>query len=274
MPELPEVETMRRQCAPRLRGRRLGRVTVAKGSARQLVGGCAKWTSLRGRHLTGLDRHGKWLLLRLRGGTTIAVHPRMSGRLLVCAASELAAASAHPRVVMRLDNERAVVLNDPRRFGRVMQLPPGTPLPPRTGPDALHMTAEALRGALAGTSRPLKVALLDQGLIAGIGNIYADEALWRSRLHPMRRANSLTTAEATALRNAIRHVLLGAIARRGTSFDAGYVGGRNQEHLAVYGRTGLPCRRCGSRLSNLKVAGRTTVICAACQRTPKRSHGH
>ncbi len=264
---------MRRQCAPRLKGRRLDRVTVAKGSAAQLVGGCAKWTALRDQRLTRLDRHGKWLLLRLHGGTTIAVHPRMSGRLVVCAANELATASAHPRVVMRLDADRLAVLNDPRRFGRVIQLPRGTNTPPRTGPDALCVSRSALWEALGATSRSLKAALLDQALVAGIGNIYADEALWLSRLHPGRRADSLSSAEVTELRTALRRVLLGGIARGGTSFDSGYVGGRNQRHLAVYGRSGLPCRRCGTMLSESKVAGRTTVVCGACQKGPRGRGG-
>ena len=262
---------MRRACAPKLVGRVLGRVTVAPGSSRQLVGDCRKWSTLRGQRIRALERHGKWLLIRLHGGVTVAIHPRMSGRLLVCAPTEVARLAPHPRVVMRLDNGRLAVLNDARRFGRVMQLPVGTSRPQRTGPDALKISRASFAAVLASTSRRIKAALLDQMLLAGVGNIYADESLWKARVHPSRRADSLTRAEADNLHHAMHRVLRAAIVRSGTSFDAGYEGGSHQRHLTVYGRAGKPCKRCRNPLKSSKIAGRTTVLCVRCQRARRAS---
>ncbi|MSQ89888.1 MAG: hypothetical protein EXS01_00630, partial [Phycisphaerales bacterium] len=228
MPELPEVETMRRECERKLVGRMLGRITVAPGSARQLVGECREWSSLRGQRVRALERHGKWLLMRLHSGVTVAIHPRMSGRLLVCNPTELARLAPHARVVMRLDNGRLAVLNDARRFGRVLQLPVGTNQPQRTGPDAMKISRASFAAALTSTSRSVKAALLDQVLLAGVGNIYADEMLWMAQVHPGGRADALTHAQSGELHKAMGRVLRGAIVRSGTSFDAGYEGGRNQ----------------------------------------------
>ena len=264
---------MRRECERKLVGRMLGRITVAPGSARQLVGECREWSSLRGQRVRALERHGKWLLMRLHSGVTVAIHPRMSGRLLVCNPTELARLAPHARVVMRLDNGRLAVLNDARRFGRVLQLPVGTNQPQRTGPDAMKISRASFAAALTSTSRSVKAALLDQALLAGVGNIYADEMLWMAQVHPGGRANALTNAQAGELHKAMGRVLRGAIVRSGTSFDAGYEGGRNQHHLNAYGRAGKPCKRCGSPLAILKIASRTTVMCAKCQRDPVQQRG-
>lgn len=265
MPELPEVETIRRGL--------LGLVgkTFARYEAlwpRQAVPDATSvQAALEGRALTALTRRGKHLLFLLEGGAAIGLHLRMSGRL-ECVAPGEAARETHVRGIFTFTDGTRLLFADARKFGRVTLLPDLAAFSLALGPEPLDdaFTPAVLRAALARTSRPLKAALLDQTLVAGIGNIYADEALFRARLHPRRAAGSLTSLEAGRLVKAIRAALEDGIAHNGTSFDWIYPGGHMQDHLAVYGRTGEPCPRCGTRLERIIVAQRGTHFCPRCQK--------
>lgn len=271
MPELPEVETLAQEMRALLIGRCILRVevrwprTVAAPDpetfARRLTGRCIR----------EIGRRGKWLLLGLDGEEWLLVHLRMSGRLTVedVEASE----DAHIRVVFHLEDGRRLHFSDPRKFGRMVLTACPEDWLGDLGPEPLDpgLTPERLAGMLRGRRVRLKPLLADQRFLAGLGNIYADEVLWRARLHPLRRADTLTTEEVTRLHGAIREVLEEAVARRGTTLaDRRYVlpDGRPGEfaaHLGVYGREGAPCPRCGTSIVRIRIGGRSAHFCPQCQ---------
>jgi formamidopyrimidine-DNA glycosylase len=270
MPELPEVETTRRAIRPVLIGKRFTDVEILRPNM-------VKDASLLRRELTGssvteVDRVGKYLLVRLAHGWTMTLHLKMSGRLGLRRGAEVAL--TYERLRFRLDDGSLLIFNDPRTLGRVSMHPTAHVMREASlasmGPDALTVTQAAFEDRLARRRGPIKRILLDQSCVAGIGNIYADEACFLAGIDPNRDAASLTPAEKRALRDAVVATLEKGIANMGTTFSdfADLFGkpGQNQNSLAVYGRKGLPCIACAAPLRHGTISQRTTVWCGACQR--------
>jgi formamidopyrimidine-DNA glycosylase len=273
MPELPEVETMVRTLRPHLVGRTFGAARILRESAVGWPAPAAFAAGLSGRTVDAIHRRGKYILIDLMGGGRLVVHLRMTGQLAFRPLR--ARPAAHTRIVIPLDGGEALHFVDQRTFGRLYLLPDADPGPiaglAALGPEPLDpaFTPEGLAAALARTARPIKTALLDQTLVAGIGNIYADEALFLAGIHPLTPARDLDRERTAALHDAIRQALSQGIANRGTTFahfrNAEGESGGNQGHLAVYGREGEPCPRCGGRLLRLVLSGRSAHFCAHCQ---------
>lgn len=275
MPELPEVETVRRIVAPAIAGRVI-REVVLRDFADVLEGppGIDPADALVGAAIEGVERRGKYLLFRLESGMWIIVHLRMTGRLLLRATGEPPIRFEH--IAITLDNGVDLRFGDQRKFGRVrVALPEDVEaLSKRLGPEPLDslLTGKRLHAALRRRPGKIKAVLLDQRLIAGLGNIYVDEALHRARIHPEQVARTLTEGDARRLLAAIRHVLRLGLANKGTtfsSFENPYgESGSNAAALRVYGkgRAGEPCPRCGTPLRRLTVGGRGTSYCPHCQR--------
>jgi formamidopyrimidine-DNA glycosylase len=272
---LPEVETIARDLRPRLTGRR-----IAAASASRLLR-CVPATAkaedfpecLIGRKVTGVNRRGKYLLIALDDGRELMVHLGMTGRLVLEPAGKPAA--KHTHLELRFAGLDALLrFNDARRFGRVSlgrraELEACCGLG-KLGIEPLESSAQAIAAALRLRPKRLKGLLLEGTAVAGAGNIYADEALFRARLHPERVASGLSAAEALRLARHLKRVLAEAIRLRGSSVDD-YVDGSGapgsfQERHRVYGRAGRPCRNCGAKIVRLQVAGRSTHICPRCQR--------
>jgi formamidopyrimidine-DNA glycosylase len=278
MPELPEVETIRRQLEPRLAGRRIARAEILDAlwcapAAREEVEAV-----LEGRRVESLERRGKWLIACLDRGRFLIMHLRMTGNLLWWPA----AAGAPPpylRVRVLLDDGDSVVFTDPRRFGtgRVLDGRDALELhlADRVGPEPLDdsFTPEVLRRQAAGRRAPVKAFLLDQRRVAGVGNIYADEALFRARIHPLKPAGRLRRAEIERLHAGIVETLEAGIRTFGASIDryrdANGERGSMQERFLVHRRAGEPCVRCGASIVKLRAAGRGTYACPRCQRPPR-----
>ncbi len=271
MPELPEVETVVRELRPLLQGHTLGRVQRSAFALRRPW--LDAWDDqLDGRCVVSLRRRGKWIILDLDNGGRLLVHLGMTGRLTVQA--DDVPQEPHTHLVFPLDNGRDLRFNDIRRFGSATYYPDETALQAfltagKLGPEPFDLVPEVWWRDLHGTARCLKAVLLDQSVVAGIGHIYADEALFEARLRPTRKGRGLTHARAETLRQAIVTVLKRAIDRRGSSIR-NYVGGSGlrggyQEEFRVYGRTGEPCRECGRPLCQIRLAGRSTHYCPHCQ---------
>lgn len=263
MPELPEVETIVRTCRPRLEGRRI--VAFRSLWPKNVAPGArAVSRVLAGQTITRLTRRGKHIVFELADGWLL-VHLRMSGRLEWDGDRERP--PTHVRAVWELDDGRRLLLCDARKFGRIIYTRDLAATTAGLGPEPLarDFTAARLERRLRARRRQLKPLLLDQSVIAGLGNIYADEALFHAGLHPLCRADELTAAEIGRLHTAIRRVLRQAIAAHGTTIDWIYPGGWMQKRLRVYGRTGQPCRRCGAPIVALRVAQRGTHLCPRCQ---------
>jgi formamidopyrimidine-DNA glycosylase len=274
MPELPEVETISRDLiAAGVVGRVVscGRVywdrSVAEPSAAEF---CRR---IEKRRVAGVRRRGKFLVLDLADGEALLVHLRMSGRLHLVPASQ--ARQSHEHVVIGFEDGSELRLHDTRKFGRVYLVHDAEAALARLGPEPLapEFTASRLGSMLERRNRRIKPLLLDQGFVAGIGNIYADEALWEARIHPMRPAGSITGTEARALHRAIQLVLKRGLRNLGTSLGTGKANfysvgrrrGRNSDQLKVFRRTGLPCPRCGAAIARIIVAQRSTHLCPKCQ---------
>jgi formamidopyrimidine-DNA glycosylase len=282
VPELPEVETIRRQLDASLPGRSV--TAVESRWSKSLTGRGVEPDAVVGRPVTRAWRRGKVLGVDLAGGLTVLVHLRMTGQLLLESAPGDGGSvldTSATRVVLDLDDGSRLVFNDHRKFGRVVVLPtvdvPGDPLLARMGPEPLDASFDP--GALAAGLRGhpglrVKSALLDQGVVAGIGNIYADEALWHAGLHPERRSGTLRAPAVRALHAGIVAVLTEGVLRGGSTLRD-YVDSRGErggylEVAAVYGRTGQPCLRCGTPIVKSTVAGRGTHVCPSCQIAPRR----
>jgi formamidopyrimidine-DNA glycosylase len=274
MPELPEVETIRAQLAPRLEGRRLEHVEIVDPRLTRPDPPEAVAAALEGERISRVSRRGKYLVFGFESGRHLLVHLRMTGNVEHPAQGGLAA-DPYRRAVVRLDDGSDVAYRDVRRFGTWDLLEPGELdgyfAVRRLGGEPLErsFTVRALSEALSGRRAPIKAALLDQRAAAGIGNIYADEALWRARIHPLRPAGSLVTDEIARLRKAIRAALETGIARQGATLrdykDPEGRRGRMQEGLRVYGRSGEPCTRCGTPIEKTRAGGRGTWFCPRCQ---------
>jgi formamidopyrimidine-DNA glycosylase len=274
MPELPEVETVRRRLEPALVGRSFERVEILDSRLTRPFEPLEVGAELEGERVAAVDRRGKYLIVRFESGRALLIHLRMTGNLLH-GGNGNHESDPHRRAVVRLDDGSDVVYRDVRRFGTWLLLEPGELdgyLAERLGrePLAAAFTTRRLAEALHGRRAPVKAAILDQRRLAGVGNIYADEALWRARIHPQRLAGELDEHELRALHRGIRAALKAGIARQGATLrdyrtpDGGT--GAMQHEFKVYGREGEPCDRCGTPIEKIRAAGRGTWYCPACQR--------
>jgi formamidopyrimidine-DNA glycosylase len=278
MPELPEVETVRRAIAPALEGGVVTGATILDERLTRPFDPAAVATELVGERISQVDRRGKYLIVRFETGRVLLVHLRMTGSFRVAARGSLAD-DPHRRAVLSMDNGSDVAYRDVRRFGTWELLEPGELEPYlslRLGPEPLdhRLTARRLGERLAGRHAPIKSALLDQRRLAGMGNIYVDEALWHARLHPLLPAGSLDHEELIRLHRGIRRALRVGVARQGASLrdyarPDGSQGGM-QEEFRAYGRGGEACDRCGTPLERIVVGGRGTTFCPRCQPPPDR----
>ena len=273
MPELPEVESVRRQLEPALVGRRFERVRIDDPRLVRPYEPAEVAAELEGERVAVVERRGKYLVVRFESGRVLLIHLRMTGSLLHAPGGSLQD-DPHRRAVVNLDDGSDVAYRDVRRFGTWLLLEPGEAEPylgERVGDEPLDtlFTAARLGERLAGRRTTLKAALLDQRTVAGIGNIYADEALWRARLSPLRPAAGLDRAELRRLHRAIRAALEHGLARQGSTLRDYRLpdgsDGSMQDEFRVYGRRDEPCDRCGTLISRTQVAGRTTWFCATCQ---------
>ena len=274
MPELPEVETVRRRLEPVLVGRTFEYVDIHDARLVRPHEPAEVAAELFGERVAAVERRGKYLIVRFESGRALLIHLRMTGGLNHDAAHGRRGSlqdDPHRRAVVRLENGSDVAYRDVRRFGTWLLLEPGELEPYlalRVGPEPLGpgFTTAYLHGRLAGRAAPLKAAVLDQRTVAGLGNIYADEALWRARLDPRRPAGGLSTDEVAELRRGIRAALRRGIAKQGADLGDGvYASGSMQDEFNVYGRGGEPCRRCGTIIAKTRLAGRGTSFCPTCQ---------
>jgi formamidopyrimidine-DNA glycosylase len=272
MPELPEVETVRARLEPVLTGRRFERVEIHDPRLVRPYEPAEVAAELQGERVAAVERRGKYLIFRFESGRVLLIHLRMTGSLRHTSGD--LAEDPHRRAVVRLDNGSDVAYRDVRRFGTWLLLEPGELEPylgTRVGEEPLDalFTAARLGERLARRRAPIKSALLDQRTLAGMGNIYVDEALWRAKVHPLRAAESLDRNELRRLHKAVRAALEAGIARQGSTLrdyalpDGG--SGSMQHEFKVYGREGEPCDRCGTPISKTRVAGRGTWFCSSCQ---------
>jgi formamidopyrimidine-DNA glycosylase len=275
MPELPEVEVTRRAMLPLLVGRAIAEVGTTRASYFFLTPPGTLKKRLLGRRVTELDRAGKYLLASLDDGSRLLLHLGMTGQLVSSdAKNPRLHRDAHTHLVLRFaDGGPEVLFRDVRKFGKVRHLAPGQSDPrlDKLGPDALGVTGPLLFAASRRRAKSaVKTLLLDQGVIAGAGNIYADEALFLAGIRPGRRARTVTRVECETLAKALRRVLRRGIAAGGSSIDDfvrpdGADGGYQREHQ-VYGRTGEPCPRCGSAIRHTVIGARSSHYCPSCQR--------
>jgi formamidopyrimidine-DNA glycosylase len=293
MPELPEVETIRRQLEPQLRGRRIERLDVLDDRWSRPVDPRRLEREVSGRGIVSLGRRGKYLLMELDGGQTLVMHLRMTGNLILVDEDRLVAAvdesgpardERYMRARFSLDDGRELRFSDARRFGEAFLLPNEAVehrFLGRVGIEPLsdHFTGEAILELAAGRRAPLKSFLLDQAGVAGVGNIYADEALWRAELHPLSPAGSMRLEHAEALREGVIGALEAGLDEGGASVDD-YLDSRGergsmQDEFLVHRREREPCRRCGTPIRRIVVSGRSTYFCPGCQvrlrRRPRRA---
>ena len=270
MPELPEVETIRRSLSPRILGARIGDVEVRERRLRRRVQPDLE-ARLRGRSFRGIERRGKYLLFDLDDGQCVLLHLGMSGSLEI--RPDARAVEPHDHVRVFLDGGAALVFNDPRRFGLLRV---GTRRELREldnlGPDPLTdgWSVAQLRALVRGRRRSIKNVLMDQRLVGGIGNIYANEILYQAAIRPTRRAGRLRRRELDALVKATSAVLNRAVRFGGSSIsdyvDAEGRPGNFQHHFAVYDRHGEPCRECSAPIRRIVLGGRASFYCPRCQR--------
>jgi formamidopyrimidine-DNA glycosylase len=279
VPELPEVETIRRQLAPHLEGRRLERLEVLDARWCEPAAPAEVEDAVRGRLIEAATRRGKYLVLELEDEVFLVMHLRMTGNLLLVPRPEDMAGRPHLRVRMELDSGDRLLFVDVRRFGTGVVLLGSDArdeyFDSRLGVEPLdaEFTTDALRALARGRRASVKAFLLTQERIAGVGNIYADEALWRARIHPLRPAGTLRRPQLDALREAVVETLEAGIDARGATIDdyrnLDGAEGSFQDRFMVYGREGEPCYRCGTAIRKLRVAQRGTYLCPRCQRRPR-----
>jgi len=284
MPELPEVETIARELRPLLVGARITDAwfdwpnQIKHPAPEQFA------AAVRDRHILDVQRRAKWLVLDLSGDATLAIQVKMTGQLSVV--SPDASRDKHVHATFNLADGRQLRLRDTRKFGRlglyrrddagtILGADEARELFGDFGPEPLDpaFTAAAFRRRLAARRGRLKTLLMDQGFLAGVGNIYADEALWRAQLHPLRSAAGVNATQARRLYRELRSVLAEAIERRGSSVDdyrSPLGEGEMQHFLQVYGKTGRPCPRCGRPIRRIVLNARSTHFCSWCQRLPAR----
>ena len=285
MPELPEVETIVRQLRPQLVGRTITAVRLGWSGVVQRPSPARFRSELAGRRIVGARRRAKYFVFDLDDGRALVGHLRMTGRLAVEPARAAAGPPADSATALRrewvrasfeLDDGRSLVFADVRKFGRLALVRSLDEVLPEIGPEPLSeaMDGRWMADALAARRRLLKPLLLDQSFVAGLGNIYVDEALHLSGLHPLRASHRVSRERAESLAQSIKSVLTRAIAAEGSSFDDFYRTpegrpGRYQDGFLVYGRDGQPCRRCGATIVRLVVSQRGTHVCPRCQPRPR-----
>jgi formamidopyrimidine-DNA glycosylase len=281
MPELPEVETIRRQLAPHLEGRTIRRAEILDWRWTRPEDPRAVEHGLRGALVKRLSRAGKYLVWELSGDRYLLAHLRMTGAFLFDPPVD----PAHTRVRFRLDGGHRLLYDDPRRFGTGHLLYGASVrdayLAERLGVEPMtpEFTAEHLRSLARGRRTPIKSFVLEQRRIAGVGNIYADEALFRARIHPLRQAGTLTRPQWQALAEAIEEALQAGIDAKGASIDdfrhIDGARGSFQDRFLIHLRAGQPCVRCGRPVRKIVVGGRGTYVCEHCQPRPRvrRSSG-
>ena len=272
MPEMPEVETVRRTLLPLIKGKTIKEVTVwypkiitgdAKEFARQLAG----------KKIVTIDRYAKYLLIRLSDNLTIVSHLRMEGKYRLVKINTKK--DKHDHVQIIFSDNSALRYNDVRKFGRMQLIKTGTEKE-KTGigklgaePNSAAFTVSYLQTGLARKKKNIKNTLLDQSIVAGLGNIYVDEVLWETKIHPLSQANAIPAKKVAQLHDNINSLIELAIAERGTTvhtyLDANGKTGGFQKMLQVYGHKGEPCVRCGTPLEKIKVNGRGTTFCPKCQ---------
>ncbi len=280
MPELPEVETIRRQLAPVVEGLRITQVSVEDAKWVQPLAPAAFERALTERKIVELGRRGKYFVTRLEDHSALVMHLRMTGNLLYIPEAD-DAPTAHLRGQIWLEDARgrargSLAFTDPRRFGTAEIVHDAESLAAyfdsRLGPEPFDERFDGayLKSRTRGRKTPIKAVLLDQAVVAGVGNIYADEALFRARISPQRRAARITAAQAELLSETVRDALSAGIDAKGASIDdfrdAYGVKGSFQDQFLVHRREGLPCPECETPVTKIRCAGRGTYYCRTCQR--------
>ncbi len=279
MPELPEVETVRRDLEARIIGRRITAAHVSPEAPRlvQLLTPREFCRQLVGRRVTGLRRRGKYLIIDLDDGRAWVLHRRMSGNVLYRMPAD--PPDDYTRAVFALDDGHELRWTDLRKFGTMWVVEDATMVMESLGPEPLDaaFTPEVLRARAGGRSAPIKSVVLDQSVLAGMGNLYTDEALHHAGIHPLRPANKLKPDDWARLHAGIVEVLRMGIEGRGSSLgttlrdhiNVDGEPGQNQETVRAYGREGAPCYGCGTPMRRIKVGGRGSVFCPKCQPAPR-----
>jgi len=285
MPELPEVETVVRGLQKSIAGRRI--LSVRLGNTDFIDDPAAVEQHVPGRQIQAVERYGKFMLLRLSARAnavagsangdaetaSLLVHLGMTGQLAPFAAAQPYAKHTHVR--FGLDDGRELRYRDPRRFGRIAYLTEAvlTEVLTAFGADPLLVSAEEFASRIRSRNAQIKALLLDQSVLRGVGNIYADESLWRAKIHPARRGAQLSKQQAATMRKVLQDVLRKAILARGSSIsdflDAEGQPGEYQRHHRAYGREGKRCYRCGTGIRRVIVAGRSSYFCPKCQPAPR-----
>ena len=276
MPELPEVQTIVYDLEhSALVDRRISAANVFWNKSIATPTPAEFRRQIKGQRISAVTRRGKFIILHLQTPWHLLIHLRMTGSIEFL--NRRVKRSKHARVVLRLDDGRRFCFRDPRKFGRLYLVPDPLIITGNLGIEPLsnHFTSAWFENVLHKVSRMLKPLLLDQGFIAGLGNIYVDEALWEARLHPRRKSDSLSTKEVKALHRSIRKVLRRGLLSKGTTLGGASSettfrsldkrGGQNKKFLKVFRRTAQPCPRCATNIERLLVGQRGTHICPGCQ---------
>jgi formamidopyrimidine-DNA glycosylase len=268
MPELPEVQTVVDTLRPRVAGRKIAQVHLARRDI--LTPSDARIEQLlTGRTIRDVSRRGKRILFLLDNAERFYIHLGMTGQLSVDSASADVASHTHLRLSLDARGSQELRFVDPRRFGGIWWLGESSD-DDELGPEPLQLRPAQLRRLLSKTKRPIKSALLDQTVVAGLGNIYVDESLFAAGIHPLTPANRLTDAQVARLSRAIKTTLRRALRHRGSTLrnyrDANGDAGNFQNLHRVYGREGEPCRKCRSPIKRIVLGGRSTHLCPTCQR--------
>lgn len=274
MPELPEVETVRRTLEPLVKNKKIVGVTV--WYEKIIVGNKQNFCkSLVGKTIKKIDRYGKYLLIRLNDNLTIVSHLRMEGKYRLVSDKDLPK-EKHDHLQFEFNDGSALRYNDVRKFGRMQLTETGTEeivtgiknLGPE--PNTTEFSLDYFKRALSNRRKNIKTLLLDQSVVAGLGNIYVDEVLWKSKIHPLSSANALSEEAVQSLYDNINQTIAEAINLRGTTVHtflaADGLAGGYQNKLQVYGHQGRACSRCGNIFKKIKVSGRGTVFCPNCQK--------
>ena len=269
MPELPEVETIARQLRARgVEGREILSVKVNWARMVEPLSAAQFSKAIRGTTIDAVSRVGKWMQFSLSSGQAIMIHLRMAGSFSM-------EPGQHDRMVLKLADGLSLYYRDTRKFGRWKLVDDPAAILDKLGPDALtrQFTRTYFSEAMRKRHRMIKTVILDQSIVAGLGNIYADEALWEAQVHPERLSDSLDEVELEKLFKAIRHVLTVGVKNRGTSLGQGKTNyrdvegesGGHREEVKAYGRAGKPCERCKTTLEKITVGQRGTTFCSVCQ---------